>query len=46
LKALVLNNDLGSPRISHVTINFYNTRGGGVYSTLRVETMSLDGWNH
>merc|ERR1712196_140001 len=41
IKAAYLNNDLDIPRLTSMRIKFYISRGGGIYTTLRMEAVSL-----
>lgn len=45
IKALVLNPEIEPPRIENVKWHFAMSRGGGVFATMRFETLFLRGWN-
>lgn len=45
LKALIINNNLDIPRLMRVEIVFHQSRGGGLYATLRIEPINLKSYS-
>mmetsp|Transcript_91430 Transcript_91430/g.167795 ORF Transcript_91430/g.167795 Transcript_91430/m.167795 type:complete len:935 (+) Transcript_91430:104-2908(+) len=45
VKALVLNNELDIPRVDSIRIVFFQSRGGGIYTMLRMESIFLQSYS-
>jgi len=44
VKALLINAEVGRPRLEQVTITFYFSRGGGVFTTMSLDSLFLESW--